>query len=232
MMPRMVAQDRRVDVDAPDSVSVLLDRVAANVPTGLVGELSVLPQPGRRDAAVLAFTGHSVVVADVDEGWVRGQIPAGDLSAPLCPPFLSALAARLDRRINNIDMIAVAAGAAGQPPVTLVERPAGDHPRVARALRYRDDVRVWSADGGMVLLGRGLAGRWEVAVEVEPSHRGRGLGRLLAAAARHLLPSVAGAVPGGQNVWAQIAPGNAASVRAFLAAGFVPVGAEALLVAR
>jgi RimJ/RimL family protein N-acetyltransferase len=30
-------------------------------------------------------------------------------------------------------------------------------------------------------------------------------------------------------VWAQIAPANAASVRAFLAAGFRPVGAEALL---
>jgi hypothetical protein len=36
-------------------------------------------------------------------------------------------------------------------------------------------------------------------------------------------------VPGGQPLWAQIAPGNAASVRAFLAAGFLPVGAEALL---
>jgi hypothetical protein len=32
-------------------------------------------------------------------------------------------------------------------------------------------------------------------------------------------------------VWAQVSPGNAASVRAFLAAGYRPVGAEALLVA-
>jgi hypothetical protein len=32
-------------------------------------------------------------------------------------------------------------------------------------------------------------------------------------------------------VWAQVTPGNAASVRAFLAAGYRPVGAEALLVA-
>jgi hypothetical protein len=31
-------------------------------------------------------------------------------------------------------------------------------------------------------------------------------------------------------IWAQVAPGNAASVRAILAAGFSPVGAEALLV--
>lgn len=42
-------------------------------------------------------------------------------------------------------------------------------------------------------------------------------------AARHLIPH-------GAVLWAQVAPGNAASVRAILAAGFVPVGTEALLV--
>jgi len=82
---------------------------------------------------------------------------------------------------------------------------------------------AWQAEGGVVMIGRGIAGRWEVAVEVDPEHRGRGLGRTLAIAARHLVPAEA-------VVWAQIAPGNAASVRAFLAAGFQPVGAEALLV--
>ena len=74
-----------------------------------------------------------------------------------------------------------------------------------------------------MILGRGLADRWEVAVEVAPQARGRGLGRALAMAARSLLPQ-------GRPVWAQIAPGNAASVRAFLAAGYDPVGAEALLI--
>ena len=73
-----------------------------------------------------------------------------------------------------------------------------------------------------MLLGRGMAGRWEVAVEVDPGRRGQGLGRELAVAARHL-------VPGDAPLWAQISPGNAASVRAFLAAGYQPVGSEALL---
>jgi GNAT superfamily N-acetyltransferase len=73
-----------------------------------------------------------------------------------------------------------------------------------------------------VLIGRGVAGRWEVALEVEPGYRGKGLGRELAVAARHL-------VPDGAALWAQIAPGNAASVRAFLAAGYRPAGAEVLL---
>ena len=57
---------------------------------------------------------------------------------------------------------------------------------------------------------------------MDPGRRGTGLGRGLAAAARHLLPA-------GTPLWAQIAPANAASVRAFLAAGFTPVGAEAHL---
>jgi L-amino acid N-acyltransferase YncA len=61
-----------------------------------------------------------------------------------------------------------------------------------------------------------------LSVEVDPARRDAGLGRALAVAARHLLPF-------GTSVWAQIAPPNAASVRAFLAAGFKPVGAEAHL---
>ena len=110
----------------------------------------------------------------------------------------------------------------GPPGIALTPEPDLAHPRIARALRYRDDVRAWRAEGGVVLTGRGVAGRWEAAIEVDPGHRCRGLGRALAAAARHLVPASA-------PVWAQIAPANAASVRAFLAAGFRPVGAEAHL---
>jgi hypothetical protein len=39
-------------------------------------------------------------------------------------------------------------------------------------------------------------------------------------------------VPGGSPLWAQIAPANAASVGAFLAAGYKPAGAEAHLACR
>lgn len=211
------------DICGADGLVGLLDRVAGGGPVGFDGDLTVLPQPSARDAAVLAFTGHSVVAADVDPAWVRSLVPVDDLSAPLNPPFLHALERRLGRRVNNIDMLAVATGWSEPPALDLAECPAGDHPRVRRALRYREDVRVWTVEGGLVVVGRGLAGRWEVGVEVDPAHRGRGLGRALAAAARHL-------VPAGEPLWAQIAPGNAASVRAFLASGFRPVGAEALLV--
>jgi GNAT superfamily N-acetyltransferase len=171
---------------------------------------------------VLGFTGHHVVVTDAEEAWVRAQLPP-DLSAPLNPPFLTALGARTGRRTNNIDLVMVAPSLPGPPRLRLTETGATDHPRVARARRYRDQLRSWTTAGGVLVVGRGLAGRWELALEVDEPARGRGLGRALVTAARQL-------VPGGALLWAQVAPGNAASVRAILAAGFVPVGAEALLV--
>jgi GNAT superfamily N-acetyltransferase len=100
-----------------------------------------------------------------------------------------------------------------------------DHPRVKRALRYRDDVRVYVDQyGGLVLTGRGLANRIECAIEVPDDSRGKGHGRRLAQAARALIPP-------NTHIWAQITPGNAASLRTFLAATYRPVGSEALLTA-
>jgi hypothetical protein len=60
-----------------------------------------------------------------------------------------------------------------------------------------------------------------MAYEVEPAHRGNGLGRRLARASRRL-------VPDGEPVFAQVSPGNAASLRSCLAAGFTPIGSEVL----
>jgi GNAT superfamily N-acetyltransferase len=167
------------------------------------------------------------VFSDADPDWVKAQLPDGDLGAPLQPPFLSALCSRTGRVAGSIDMLCFAPGLGGEPsvalePVNLVTDEgvsAGHHPRIERAFGYRDDVRAWETQGGVVLLGRGIA-----AIEVDPDCRARGLGRTLATAARHL-------VPAGETLWAQVAPANAASVRAFLAAGFIPVGAEVLLAA-
>ncbi|GGP90826.1 GNAT family N-acetyltransferase [Streptosporangium pseudovulgare] len=191
------------------------------------GSVRFTGQPSPRDCGVIAFTAHSVVFADVDHEWLRGLLPADDLSAPLHPRFLRALEERTGRRVDNVDMLLTAGPLTGPPPMPLTELTDRGHPRVRRALRHRDDVRVWEADGGVVLLGRGVAGRWEIAGEVDPGHRDAGLGRLLALAGRHLLTTVDGAA---HTLWAQVAPGNAASVRASLAAGFRPVGAEALLI--
>lgn len=175
---------------------------------------------------VWGFTGVNIVVTDLDPEWVGGLLPTRpDLSAPLLPAFLGALEGKLDRRVNNVDMLLIADPLDGDPGIPMTRIDDLDHPRVRRAQRYRSDIVVYQAAGGVVIVGRGVGGRWEVAVEVPEHRRDVGLGRALARAARHLIPE-------GRAVWAQIAPANAASVRAFLAAGYVPVGAEALLVER
>ncbi|POX38158.1 GNAT family N-acetyltransferase [Streptomyces sp. Ru73] len=195
------------------------------------GGVTVLPPASPRDHGVLSFTGCAYVCADVSPAWVRDRLPPGDLGAPLSPAFLAALADRTGRHVENVDLLTVAEPLPGPPPLPLREAEGADHPRVARALRHRDGVRAWITEGGdgagaagagTMVTGRGVAGRREIAFEVAESARGRGLGRRLAVAARHLSPP-------GEPVWAQVAPANAASVRALLAAGFVPVGAEALL---
>ncbi|WP_333770691.1 GNAT family N-acetyltransferase [Streptomyces sp. IBSBF 2435] len=200
----------------------ILEAVAGGAFPPADGGTTVVGQPGVRDAGVIAFTAHSVVFTDEDPAWVRAQLAAADcdaLAAAMNPRFLAALLERSGRRTDTVDLLTVAPPLSGEPPLPLREVEDPGHPRVVRALGRRDDVRVWAADGGLLVLGRGVAGRWEAAVEVEEDARHRGLGRALATAARHLVPG---------PVWAQQATGNARSIRAFQAAGFRPVGAESL----
>lgn len=216
------------------SLLEVLEQAAAGRPPAPDGKVQVLPLQGPA-AAVVAFSAHFVVAADVDPAWVAGALPTGDLSAPHGARFLVALADRLEADIGALDVVlaraADASSPAGPPAGAglevgrdLEEIEARDHSRVVRALRYRDEVRVWSTldRAGHVLVGRGLAGRWEMAFEVEPAARGHGLGRRLAGAA-------AGLVPPGELIWAQVSPGHPASLRAVLAAGYAPVCAEVLL---
>jgi GNAT superfamily N-acetyltransferase len=185
------------------------------------GVIEVLPAPPGRSMAVVAFTAHHVVAADVDPEWVRAQLPADDLSAPMGARFLVALGERIGRQAGSLDVVLATAGLGGKPK--LAEVPGAEHPRVARAHRYRSGVRVFEAAGGaaVVLMGQGLGGRTEVAVEVEPAARGGGLGAQALLEARRLTGE-------GEVVFSQVAPGNAASLRAFLRAGFEPIGCEVL----
>jgi GNAT superfamily N-acetyltransferase len=89
-------------------------------------------------------------------------------------------------------VVLTAEGVGGDPPLELRPGAGPDrHPRAARAPRYRRDLQVWTdpEDAGVLVLGRGLAGRREVAFEVNPARRGRGLGRQLVTATRHLVPA-------------------------------------------
>jgi hypothetical protein len=210
------------DQPACGTLAGVLRDVAAGWFPPADGRVTIVPSPSARDAGVIGFSAHAVVFTGADPASVTALLPADDLSGPLSPAFLHALCALTHRKAHSIDMLCVGPPLPGPPEIALTPVSDVTHPRLARAMRYRDDVRAWRADGGIVLVGRGVASRWEAAIEVDPSYRCHGLGRALAGAARHL-------VPDGSPVWAQIAPANAASVRAFLAAGFQPVGAEAHL---
>jgi GNAT superfamily N-acetyltransferase len=217
---------RVTDKPAGGLLKAVLDDVEAGRLPPADGTIRVVPQPAPEQAAVVAFTAHILIAADIEPEWAATLLPPGDLSEPLNPPFLGAVCERLKRRVNCVDMVTYAPALPGDPPLALERIDDDSHPRVRRAHVYRSDVSVWTLPdgGGVLILGRGLAGRWEAAFEVEPAHQDRGLGRLLAQSARHLLPA------GAPGVWAQVSPGNAASVRTLLAAGYQPVGSEALLV--
>ncbi|MEU9335192.1 GNAT family N-acetyltransferase [Streptomyces sp. NPDC048290] len=207
---------------AGDGLREIVAAVGRGVFPAADGATVVVPQDGPRDAGVLAFTAHSVVFTDEDPAWVYATLaatPADPLAAALHPYFLGALLARTGRLTGTIDVLCVAGPLPGAAGAGLRETRDPGHPRVTEALRRRDGVRVWTVDGGVLVLGRGVGGRLEVAVEVAEGAP-RGLGRRLVTAARGL--------SGGEPVWAQISPGNARSLRAFLAAGYRPVGSEAL----
>jgi GNAT superfamily N-acetyltransferase len=222
-------QDWRV-TDSPNGPAALArllrDAEGGSLPTP-DGSIGVIRQPPDGDAAVVAFTSHVLIAADVDPAWVADRLAPGELSASMAPPFLTELCDRVSREVNSIDLAMYAPALTGPPPSDLREATDASHPRVRRARRFRTEARVWTTDGGVLVLGRGLGGRIEMAFEVDTDRRGCGLGRALASSARHMVGALD---PDRDGVWAQVAPGNAASVRTLVAAGFVPLGAEALLV--
>ena len=186
------------------------------------GTVAVVGPPDGPADAVVAFTAHSVVATSLAPDAVRKHLDTDDFGATLRAPFLTWLGQQLGSRPGSVDAVLVAFGQGG--PSNLMETDGiQSQPRVVRATRYRTDVHVWTDRDrrGVLIIGRGLAGRLEASFEVEPAHRGSGLGRHLAAAALRIVPE-------GEPLYMQAAPGNAASVRAILPAGFRPIAAECL----
>ena len=108
---------------------------------------------------MLGFTAHAVIFTDADPGWVaapaaaRRPRGAAELGVP-------AGSVRRDgpgrgQHRHALRRRAAAWTAADRPGIP---SPAPAHPRIERALSYRDGVRAWRADGGVVLLGQGRGG--------------------------------------------------------------------------
>jgi hypothetical protein len=184
------------------------------------GGVTVMPALDRGRACSIGFTGHAVVATDLDPAEVRSREPDG-FGGSLAPDFLRWLAGA-GGGIGTIDVTLVARGqgGSGSPPPPRPDL--ADHPRVRYAQEIRSDVRVFGDERGVVTLASGLAGRPELSIEAAPDGQGHGAGRSLLRDALSLVPS-------GAPLFAAVAPGNARSLRAFLAVGFVPIGSEVLI---
>ncbi len=126
------------------------------------GLTEVMPPPSGAAGAVLAFTGHCVVAADVDPAWIERACPPWDLLAAMSHTFILTLEERLGCVAGPLDLVLWAPSEAGAPEVALIEEDAAYlHARVRRALSARSEVRVYrTPDGaGLLTIGRGLAAR-------------------------------------------------------------------------
>jgi GNAT superfamily N-acetyltransferase len=168
--------------------------------------------------AVVSFTGHCFVAT---------RLPAATVQAAGIDAFGGSFSPRVITTLagpqGQIDCLDVLLMSTGTGRTTLPERRAlMDHPRVRHARQWRDGVYVHADRRGLVTVSRGIGGVAELSFEVAPEDRGAGLGR-------DLLDDGRGLVPDGEPVLLTVAPGNARSLRAGLAAGFVPVGAVQLV---
>jgi len=180
--------------------------------------------------AVVSFTGHAVfaVAPDIADG-LLASLGADGFGGAHDPRLIAALAGP-EGWIDCLDLLMAGRGT-GRPgapgaPGALTSRPdLAAHPRARFAGRIRDQPRVLGYPdprrGAVAVISRGIAGLTELSFEIEPGRRGRGGGAGLARAAL-------AAVPAGEIAVAAVAPGNAASVRALLAAGFGPLGSVQL----
>jgi hypothetical protein len=196
----------------------VLERAADGVFPAVDGLVDVLPPDDAGTWAIAEFTGHAFVLTErsIGDSVFSGVDAFGGVTQPA---FVLALAG--GGVIGSHDLVLVRRGgstAAALPETTDFD----DHPRVRRARHHRHGVRVLGDERGLVTIGVGLAGRTELSVEVVAADHSAGVGRQL------ILGGVAD-VPTDALVFAQVAPGNAASVRAFLSCGFLPIGSEILI---
>jgi len=240
------------DVPAPPHplARLITEAAAGRRPPADGGWRRVPPwRPGLE--GIIAFTGHAVLALAPDisdemliELGVNGFGGAHD------PRLITALAGP-GGWIDSLDVLMTGrgTGGAGGPETVpgggaaaglaghrtgsadsrarLVDRPdLAAHHRALFAASIRDPFRILGYPdqrrSALAIVSAGLAGLAELSFELEPEHRGAGGGAAL-------IRDALSAIPAGQLVVAAVAPGNAASLRAALTAGFTPVGSMQLL---
>jgi GNAT superfamily N-acetyltransferase len=167
---------------------------------------------------VVALTGRAYVATELPADQVLGRGINGFGSA-LDPGFVAWLAGP-DGWMDCLDVLVGTIGTGtGGPPR---RDDLAEHLRARHARQVRRDVLVHADERGVVTVGSGIGGLAEIGVEVAESMRNQGIGRSLIADALGLFAA-------GEPVLGAVAPGNAASLRSFLAAGFTPLGAVHLV---
>jgi hypothetical protein len=212
--------------DDPNRLLELAERAARAEFVEADWRVELLPAPERVRGAVVAYTGYHAVAAAVPPEEVRAALDPADIAAPMNPTFLTWLGQRLHAVVGHVDVVLARFGT-GQPDNMLqVFSDPPDNERVWRARRQREGVTYLTDQARhlVVTIGHGLAGRTEISIEIA-DERQRGVGTGSAA-----VRSAVGHVPPERPVFASVAAGNTRSLRAFLSAGFRPIGAECLLI--
>ena len=150
-------------------LAALLAAAAGDFPPA-DGLTEVLPSPPGRSDAVVGFTAHHMVAADLEPEEVLAHLRTDDVGAAMDVRFLAWLGERLHAQPGMLDAVLVADPIDGEPAIALREVAAADHPRVRRAATHRSDLRMFEDErrGSVLTIGRGLAGRLEVSLEVDP----------------------------------------------------------------
>ena len=175
--------------------------------------------PGGHEA-VVSFTGHAFVASRLSAADFADLHPDG-FGRVLHPSVLLRMAGEqgaIGIGVIDVTMVAHGTGTGGLGGREDLD----DHPRVLHARTLRREVQVFGDENGLVTIGLGLAGRREMSIELFDTSASAGAGR-------RLIESALGMIPAGEPLFAGVSPGNARSLRAFLACGFVPIGSEVII---
>jgi hypothetical protein len=201
--------------------SLLVDAAEGRFPP-VDGGVTVVDAPDTIGGheVIVAFTGHAIVSTTRPSSSVLSHGRFDGFGGAHHPDAIRWLAG-VGGWIGSLDQVLVSRGTG--PSGRLNQRTdLDDHYRVKHARELRRGVRVFGDERGLVTIGQGIVGRWEMSVEVDAAARSKGAGRSLIADALTL-------VPAGELLFAEVAPGNVASIRAFLAVGFVPICSEVIV---
>jgi hypothetical protein len=135
------------------------------------------PRPVGARAAVVAFTAQHVIASELDPKEVARHLRSGGIQLPTDPRFLSWLCEQAGGSSEDtIDVVLARQGSEATSDLLMVvpDADALSDPRVAFAAFSRTDLHVHRSADDVVVLGRGLASRLEVSIELGASARGAG----------------------------------------------------------